>query len=44
MSQGDKMKVLIPSKMGYGARGGGPIQPYTPLIFDMEIISVKSNK
>ena len=44
ISQGDKMKVLIPSKMGYGARGGGPIQPYTPLIFDMEIISVKSNK
>ena len=44
MSQGDKIKVLIPSKMGYGARGGGPIQPYTPLVFDMELISVKSNK
>lgn len=44
MSQGGKVTVLIPSKMAYGVRGMGPIQPYTPLIFDMELISVKSAK
>ena len=42
MNQGDKVRVLIPSKLGYGAQGMGPIQPYTPLIFDMEMVSVKS--
>lgn len=44
MNQGDKVRVLIPSKMAYGARAMGPIQAYTPLIFDMELVSVKSNK
>ena len=44
MHQGDKVKVLIPSTLGYGARGMGPIQPFTPLVFDMELLSVKSNK
>jgi FKBP-type peptidyl-prolyl cis-trans isomerase FkpA len=44
MNEGEKVKVLIPSKMGYGVRGGGAIQPYTPLIFDMELITVKANK
>lgn len=44
MHEGEKVKVLIPSAMAYGARGMGPIQPFTPLIFDMEIVSVKSNK
>ena len=44
MHEGDKVKVLIPSKMGYGSQGRNPIQPYTPLIFDMELISLKSPK
>jgi FKBP-type peptidyl-prolyl cis-trans isomerase FkpA len=44
MNEGDKVRVLIPSKMGYGARGMGQIQPYTPLIFDMEIVSLKPGK
>lgn len=44
MNEGEKVRVLIPSKMAYGARGGGPIQPYTPLIFDIELVKVKSNK
>jgi len=39
---GDKATILIPSKLAYGARGRGyPILPYTPLIFDMEIVSVE---
>lgn len=44
MTEGEKVKVLIPSSMGYGARAMGPIQPYTPLIFDMELVRVKSTK
>jgi len=39
---GDKATVLIPSKLAYGSRGAGyMIQPYTPLIFDIEVMSVE---
>ena len=44
MNEGEKAKVLIPSTVGYGERGMGPIQPYTPLVFDLEMVKVKSNK
>ncbi len=44
MHEGDKVKVLIPSSLAYGQRGMQQIQPYTPLIFDMELVSVKSGK
>ncbi len=43
MHEHERVTVLIPSKMGYGAQGMSIIQPYTPLIFDMEIVSIKSN-
>ncbi|MCL2245961.1 MAG: FKBP-type peptidyl-prolyl cis-trans isomerase [Lentimicrobiaceae bacterium] len=42
MKGGDKATVLIPSKLAYGSRGADyVIPPYTPLIFDMEIMSVE---
>ena len=42
MRGGDKATVLIPSKLAYGSRGADYlIPPYTPLIFDMEIVSVE---
>jgi FKBP-type peptidyl-prolyl cis-trans isomerase len=42
MRGGDKVTVLIPSKLAYGSRGADyVIPPYTPLIFDMEIVSVE---
>jgi FKBP-type peptidyl-prolyl cis-trans isomerase len=42
MKGGDKATVLIPSKLAYGSRGADyVIPPYTPLIFDMEIVSVE---
>ena len=42
MRGGDKATVLIPSKLAYGSRGADyVIPPYTPLIFDMEILSVE---
>jgi FKBP-type peptidyl-prolyl cis-trans isomerase len=42
MKGGDKAKVLIPSKLAYGSRGAGyAIQPYTPLLFEMEVVAVE---
>ena len=42
MKGGDKATALIPSKLAYGSRGAGyVIQPYTPLIFEMEVVSVE---
>lgn len=42
MRGGDKIRVLVPSSMAYGERGSHPvIPPYSPLIFEIELISVK---
>lgn len=39
MTPGSKSKLILPSKMGYGEMGGGAaIPPYSPLIFEMEIV------
>jgi len=39
---GDKITLLIPSHLGYGARGAGAnIPPYSSLIFDIEVLDVK---
>lgn len=43
LHEGEKVKVLIPSAMAYGPQGGGPIPPFSPLVFDMTIVKVKSN-
>jgi FKBP-type peptidyl-prolyl cis-trans isomerase len=41
MHEGEKVTVLIPSSMGYGERGaGGLIQPFTPLLFDIEVVKL----
>ncbi len=42
MSVGEKGTLLIPSTMGYGARGaGGSIPPNSVLIFDVELLGIK---
>jgi FKBP-type peptidyl-prolyl cis-trans isomerase FkpA len=42
MKEGGKATIIVPSKLAYGAEGaGGVIPPYTPLVFDVELISVK---
>ncbi|MFN3588682.1 MAG: FKBP-type peptidyl-prolyl cis-trans isomerase [Spirosomataceae bacterium] len=39
MQVGEKATIIFPSSIGYGVRGSGSIAPFTPLRFDLEIIS-----
>ena len=41
MNVGDKVKVFIPSYLGYGASGRAPlIPPNTNLVFDIELVGI----
>lgn len=41
LPQGSKATLYIPSGLGYGKSGGGPIPPNANLIFDVELIEVR---
>ena len=41
MPVGSKWKLVIPYSLGYGERGaGGKIGPYSPLVFEVELIEI----
>lgn len=41
-TEGSQLTLIMPSAMGYGAQGAGSsILPYSPLRFDIEIVSVR---
>ena len=43
LNVGDRAVFIIPPELGYGARGaGGDIPPYATLIFDVELVDVKT--
>ena len=39
LSKGSKAIMILPSNMAYGPNGGGPIPPFAPLTFEVELIS-----
>ncbi|PNQ72278.1 peptidylprolyl isomerase [Hanstruepera neustonica] len=41
MNVGDKVRVFIPSYLGWGEQGSGPIPPNANVIFDIELVSIK---
>lgn len=43
MTKGSKAKLIIPSSLGYGARGAGAqIPPFSSLIFEVELLDFKT--
>lgn len=42
MPVGSKWKLYVPSELGYGERGSGKIPPNSVLVFDLELIAIKS--
>ncbi|TZF85976.1 FKBP-type peptidylprolyl isomerase (plasmid) [Pedobacter sp. BS3] len=38
--KGTKATLILPSKLAYGQQGNQAIPPYTPLIFDIEIVNI----
>lgn len=41
MRVGEKATLIFPSNLGYGTKGQSSIPGYSPLVFDIEVISAK---
>ncbi|PZE16110.1 FKBP-type peptidyl-prolyl cis-trans isomerase [Putridiphycobacter roseus] len=40
MREGAKYRFYVPYTLAYGEEGGGPIEPYSALMFDIELVKV----
>ena len=40
MKVGDKLRIFIPSHLGWGEQGTGPIPPNSDVVFDLEITGI----
>jgi FKBP-type peptidyl-prolyl cis-trans isomerase len=40
MGVGSKYRLYIPSSLAYGAQGGGPIPPYSTIVFTVELLEI----
>ncbi len=40
LNKGSKATFVIPSKLAYGQQGAGPIPPFTPIVFDVELVDI----
>jgi peptidylprolyl isomerase len=41
MSLGDKIKIILPYQLAYGASGSSTIPANTPLVFDIELLEIR---
>ncbi|MCW8336133.1 FKBP-type peptidyl-prolyl cis-trans isomerase [Vibrio sp. SCSIO 43135] len=41
MVEGQKIRLFVPSTLGYGKSGTGPIPPSATLIFDIELLEIQ---
>jgi FKBP-type peptidyl-prolyl cis-trans isomerase len=44
MKEGGSSRFFVPFELGYGDKGSGPIEPFSTLVFDIELIQVKRFK
>lgn len=40
MKKGGKAKIIVPSELAYGMYGYNGIPPYTPLVFELELVDI----
>lgn len=41
IGKGGKITAVLPSSIAYGPQGGGRIGPYSPVVFDIELVDIK---
>jgi FKBP-type peptidyl-prolyl cis-trans isomerase len=44
LPKGTKATLILPSKLAYGEQGNSGIPPYTPLVFEIEVVKITPGK